>query len=104
MALPTLTPEQRAEALAKAAAARSARARLKAELKDGSVTLAQVLERAKSDELVAKTKVEAVLVSLPGVGKVRAQQAMEQLGISPTRRLAGLGDNQRAALLERFGR
>ena len=40
MALPQLTPEQRADALKKAAAARKARAELKGELKSGKLTLA----------------------------------------------------------------
>ena len=43
MALPTLTPEQRAQALEKAAEARKKRAELKQQLKSGKVTLADVL-------------------------------------------------------------
>ena len=42
--LPSLTPEQRAEALAKAAAARHARAALRDDIKAGNVTLAEVFE------------------------------------------------------------
>jgi ribosomal protein S13 len=44
-------------------------------------------------------KTQAVLESLPGVGKVRAQQIMEKLEIAETRRLRGLGSKQRKALL-----
>jgi ribosomal protein S13 len=40
---------------------------------------------------------------LPGVGKVRARRIMEELDISESRRLRGLGANQRTALLEHFG-
>ena len=47
---PSLTPEQRAAALEKAAAARKARAELKERLKLGSVSLAEVLAQAESDE------------------------------------------------------
>jgi hypothetical protein len=36
-------------------------------------------------------KVVAVLEAMPGVGKVRAQQIMERLEISPSRRVRGLG-------------
>jgi len=39
---------------------------------------------------------------LPGVGKVRARRLMEELDISESRRLRGLGDNQRKKLLQRF--
>ena len=101
MALPTLTPEQRAQALAKAAEARKKRAELKGELKSGKRTLGDVLIRSTEDT-VGKMKVSAVLESLPGVGKVRAQKLMEELDISASRRVRGLGAKQRAQLLDRF--
>jgi len=41
---------------------------------------------------------------MPGVGKVRAQKIMERVGISPTRRVRGLGVNQRRALEREFAR
>ena len=47
MALPTLTPEQRADALKKAAEARKKRAEIKGELKSGKRTLADVLQKAE---------------------------------------------------------
>ena len=99
---PSLTPEQRAAALEKAAAARKARAELKERLKLGSITLAEVLKQGENDELVGKTKVLAVLESLPGVGKVKARRTMEEIGIAETRTLKGLGAQQRKALLEAF--
>ena len=43
-----------------------------------------------------------MLESLPGVGKVKARRTMEEIGISETRRVRGLGDQQREALLESF--
>lgn len=103
MALPQLTDEQRAAALKKAAEARKARAELKASLKRGETTLQDVLDKADSDEIIGKTKVSALLEALPKVGKVKAREIMEELEIAQTRRLRGLGDRQRRALLERFG-
>ena len=103
MALPTLTPEQRADALAKAAEARKKRAEVKGELKAGTRSLADVLRNADGDATLGKMKVSTVLESLPGVGKVRAQKIMEELDISATRRVRGLGTKQREHLLERFG-
>ncbi len=103
MALPPLTPEQRASALEKAAAARRARAALKVALKSSGTTLADVLESGDTDEVVGKMKVVAVLEAMPGVGKVRAAQIMERLEISPTRRVRGLGVKQREALEREFG-
>ena len=103
MALPELTPEQRQQALAKAAEARKQRAELKASLKRGDTNLKDVLAKAESDEIIGKTKVSALLEALPKVGKVKAREIMEELEIAQTRRLRGLGDRQRRALLERFG-
>lgn len=102
MALPQLTEEQRAAALEKAAAARRARAELKERLKRGGTSLAEVLDSAENNEVLAKMKVSALLEALPGVGKVRAQQIMERLEIAHSRRLKGLGDRQRKALLAEF--
>ena len=77
MALPPLTPEQRAAALEKAAKARKERAEVKNRLKKGSTTLPQVLKEGQTDDVVGKMKVSALLESMPGVGKVRAKQIME---------------------------
>jgi signal recognition particle GTPase len=97
---PSLTPEQRTAALAKAALARKARANLKEELKQGKLTLKELLGRADNDEIVGKMKVVSVLESLPGTGKVKAHRMMETIGISESRRLQGLGAKQRESLLE----
>ncbi len=103
MALPPLTPAQRADALDKAAAARRARAGLKVQLKTGGATLDEVLKTGETDHTIGKMKVVAVLEAMPGVGKVRAQQIMERLEISPSRRVRGLGVKQREALQREFG-
>ena len=102
MALPPLTPEQRAAALQKAAAARQARAEVKNRLKYSQGTLSEVIEQGQKDETIGKLKVLALLESLPGVGKARAAKIMERLEISPTRRVRGLGANQRKALEAEF--
>jgi transposase len=100
---PPLTQEQRRDALAKAAEARRRRAELKDQLKSGSTTLRDLLDRSE-DDVVAKMKVTSVLESLPGVGRVRARQIMERLEISETRRMKGLGTKQRENLLGEFPR
>jgi hypothetical protein len=102
VALPPLTPEQRAAALEKAAAARRARAELKLRLKSQGTSLAEVLDSGETDDAVGKMKVVAVLEAMPGVGKVRAPRLMEALEISPSRRVRGLGAKQREALLREF--
>ncbi|MBA8965065.1 DNA uptake protein ComE-like DNA-binding protein [Rhodococcus percolatus] len=99
MALPVLTPEQRAEALEKAAAARKARGELLSAVKAGELTVADVFKKAETDEVAKKTKVSALIKALPGVGPVKASQILEELSIADTRRIGGLGANQRQALL-----
>jgi signal recognition particle GTPase len=99
---PSLTDEERQAALRKAAEARRTRAELKEKLKMGSITLAELFKLAEKDETVGKMKTIAVLESLPGVGKVKARRTMESIGISESRRLRGLGDQQRRALLDTF--
>ncbi len=69
----------------------------------GSLSLPELLELADSDDVVAGIKVLAMVESLPGVGKVKARRTMEEIGIAESRRLSGLGPNQRDALLSAFG-
>jgi transposase len=102
VALPPLTPEQRAQALEKAAIARRERAAVKNRLKYAQGSLAEVIADGKSNDVVGKMKVSALLESMPGVGRVRAKQIMDEVGISESRRVRGLGSNQIAALLSRF--
>jgi hypothetical protein len=103
MALPTLTPEQRAAALEKAAASRKARSELREGLKSGKLTFTEILDRAESDEIVGKTKVLYLLESLPHFGKIKARDIAESVGIAETRRVSGLGSRQRADLLAKLG-
>lgn len=103
MALPPLTPEQRAAALAKAAEARRERAAVKNRLKHSNASLSEVIKEGQTNDVIGKMKVSALLESLPGVGKVRAKQLMEKLNISETRRVRGLGSNQIASLEREFG-
>lgn len=102
MPLPKLDDDARREALHKAAQARKSRAEIKQRLKAGEIDLRHVLDRAAGDEVIAKTRVSEVLESLPKVGRVRARRLMERLDISSSRRLRGLGVNQRERLLAEF--
>lgn len=99
---PPLSDDARRAALEKAAAVRRARAELKVQLKAGEVSLAALIGRADSDDVVGKMKVLAVLEALPGVGKVKARRTMDDVGIADSRRMRGLGEVQRAALLSAF--
>jgi len=100
--LPPMSDEQRADALAKAVAARRQRAEIKALLKTGSLTLAEVFEQAETDHIVAGTKVYPLLASMPRMGKIKAKRLMEDLSISENRKIQGLGSRQRSDLLQTF--
>jgi len=101
--LPQLTDEQRRAALAKAAEARRVRAEIKELLKMGTLSLSELLDRSDNDRILAKMKVLSVLEALPKLGKVKARRTMAEVGISDSRRLRGLGSQQRAELVARFG-
>ena len=104
MSIPPLSDEQRQQARLAATDARRRRAEVKQALRRGERTLAEVLEAAEHDDVVAHTKVVDVLKSLPRVGAVRAAKVMERLDIASNRRLRGLGKHQTAALVAEFAR
>lgn len=58
---------------------------------------------AGTDDTVARMKVFTLIKAVPGYGFSRTQQTMRKLHISESRRLRGLGANQRTALVELFG-
>ena len=98
MPLPQLTEEQRREALAKAAAARHARAELRDNIKSGNTSLEEMLN--SEDPIASRMKVSALIEALPGYGKAKAAKVMEDLSIAQSRRVRGLGARQREQLLE----
>lgn len=95
---PRLSDEARRAALQKAVEVRRLRSDVRLRLKDGSLTLDDLLDRV-DDDMVGKMKALVVIESLPGVGKVKARRLMADIGIAESRRLRGLGDQQRAKLL-----
>ena len=101
MAIPQLSAEERQAALAKAKAARIKRAQVRDDLKNGKLSLQDVLAM-KDDPIVGRMKVSTLIETLPGYGKAKAEKIMGELKIAESRRLKGLGERQEAALLERL--
>jgi guanylate kinase len=99
---PQLTAEERARALEKAKVSRQIRAGIKSKIKSGELTIANVIDLAKSDEVIAKMRVLEMVESKSGVGKIRAKALLERLEISETRRVQGLGRHQLKGLLKEF--
>jgi hypothetical protein len=100
--VPELTTEQRRAALQKAAQVRRERAAVKNRLKNSGASLTDTLRAASTNEAIGKMKVIDLLQAMPGLGKVRARNLMERIGISESRRVRGLGANQVAALEREF--
>ena len=76
-----------------------ARTKLLNDIKDGKETISGVLARAKEDTVVGKTKVAQLVKALPGYGPAKVTALLEKAGIPEERRVAGLGQRQREALL-----
>ena len=102
MPIPQLSQDERIAALEKAKAARAKRAEIREELKAGKLSLEQVIDM-KDDEVVGRMRVSVLIETLPGYGTAKAEKIMDELKIAKTRRLRGLGERQKAALLERLG-
>jgi hypothetical protein len=100
--VPELTPEQRRAALERAAVVRRERAEVKNRLKNSGASLQEVVRDGQKNEVIGKMKVLDLLQAMPGLGKVRARNLMERIGISESRRVRGLGANQIAALEREF--
>ncbi|MFR3058477.1 MAG: integration host factor, actinobacterial type [Collinsella sp.] len=100
--IPNLTSEQRRENLEKTKVSRRRRAAILKGVADGSYSVVDVLNIALEDETVSRMKVFTLIKAAPGYGFARTQQTMRKLHISESRRLRGLGANQRAALMEVF--
>jgi guanylate kinase len=95
---PILTSEERRQALKAAVAARRIRASFKAEIRVGKKSWKDAF--TAQDESIRKMRVRELIESLPGVGEVRAKNILEKAGISPTRRVGGVGKSQYERLLE----
>ena len=102
MAIPTLTAEERKAALEKAKEARIKRAEVREDLKSGKLSLEEVIDM-KDDPVIGRMKVSTLIETLPGYGKAKSEKIMNELQIAESRRLRGLGERQKAALLERLG-
>jgi guanylate kinase len=98
----TRTPPDvdRVAASRNAVAARRARASLKRDLASRVISPQTVLTRAFADPSSAAgtLRITDFLISLPAIGEGKRDRILDHLGISPVKRLGGLGVRQRIAL------
>ena len=73
-------------------------------LKRGSTSLSQILQEAQADDVISGMRVSALLESVPGIGKARAHQVMDKLGIAESGLVRELSAGQRTALEGEHGR
>ncbi|RUR00715.1 guanylate kinase [Labedella endophytica] len=83
-----------------AVAARRARAAVKAAVAGGTRSSVDVLDAATSDPVgvEGRLRVTDLLLSVPAIGQTKLPRIMNDLGISPSKRLGGLGVHQRGKL------
>ena len=91
--------DRRAAALA-AVAKRRARAEVKRAVAQGDRTPSDVVAVAFADpqSVEASIRITEFLKSLPAIGATKLEPLMERLGVSPVKRLGGLGKHQRTSL------
>lgn len=93
--LPKPTTEQRFAASQKAIEVRKARTRLKREMKDGKLSVAEAIAMP----VMQRMKVYEFLRAIPGIGTNRAKEFMHSNSIADNRRVGGLSEHRRAQVI-----
>jgi hypothetical protein len=100
--IPTQTPErshqQRMEALRRANDIRSERAKLKESLRNGDISITQVLQDPPACAHTAK--VLDLVLAAPKYGRVKANKLLERCRVSSSKTVNGLTPRQRKELLD----
>jgi S13-like H2TH domain len=94
--------ERRMVALGRANQVRGLRAKLKQDLREGTVRLEQIL--ATGADYVASAEVFDLLVAVPKIGPVKAGHLLSIARISPCKTVGALSGRQRACLIELLSR
>jgi hypothetical protein len=101
-AVSTRSLEHRVIALRQANQVRSARAKLKQDLRAGKVRLEQIL--ATPADYLASAEVFDLLVAVPKIGPVKASRLLTIARISPSKTVGDLSERQRTHLIELLSR
>jgi hypothetical protein len=94
---PERSLDQRMEALRRANGIRTARAKLKKDLKAGRVSIFELLE--SPPEYVMTAKVFDLLLAVPKYGRVKANRILNQCRVSPAKTVGGLSERQRREMI-----
>ena len=101
-AAPERSLDQRMEALKRANDIRSARAKLKKDLKGGKANIHALL--LDPPEYVMTAKVFDMLLAVPKYGRVKTNRILNQCRISPSKTIGGLSERQRGELVSQLRR
>src|SRR5215469_12275716 len=95
---PERSLNQRMEALQRANDVRSARAKLKRDLKAGRQPIHELL--LDPPEYLETAKVFDVLLAVPKYGRVKVNKILTTCRISPSKTIGGMSERQRGELVE----
>jgi hypothetical protein len=96
-AAPERSLDQRMEALKRANDIRTARAKLKKDLKANRASIHAIL--LDPPEYVLTAKVFDMLLAVPKYGRVKTNRILNQCRISPSKTIGGLSERQRTELV-----
>jgi hypothetical protein len=96
-AAPARSLDQRMEALKRANDIRTARAKLKKDLKANRASIHAIL--LDPPEYVMTAKVFDMLLAVPKYGRVKTNRILNQCRISPSKTIGGLSERQRTELV-----
>src|SRR6478609_10577227 len=99
---PERSLDQRMEALKRANDIRTARAKLKKDLKANRASIHAIL--LDPPEYVLTAKVFDMLLAVPKYGRVKTNRILNQCRISPSKTIGGLSERQRAELVSQLRR
>jgi hypothetical protein len=102
LAAPERSLDQRMEALRRANDIRTARAKLKKDLKASRASINAIL--LDPPEYVMTAKVFDMLLAVPKYGRVKTNRILNQCRISPSKTIGGLSERQRTELVSQLRR
>lgn len=82
--------------------ARKARLDLREALRSGDLSLDQVIETSRTEDLIGRVKLLWVLESLPGAGKVATRRRLDALGMDGSWPLSRFTEEQHKVLVDAF--
>jgi len=97
LAAPERSLDQRMDALKRANDIRTARAKLKKDLKAGRASIHKIL--LDPPEYLLTAKVFDMLLAVPKYGRVKTNRILNQCRISPSKTIGGLSERQRTELV-----